>query len=131
MEKVAAIYDYVVKNISYDDWKAETVRNGYIPDIDEVFRTGKGICFDYAALMTAMLRSQLVPAKLIVGYTGGAYHAWINVWNDEDGWVTAAIYFDGQSWKRMDPTFASSEGQSEAIAQYIGNGANYTAKYQY
>ena len=29
---------------------------GYLPDIDETLETKTGICFDYAALMCAMLR---------------------------------------------------------------------------
>ena len=81
--------------------------------------------------MSAMLRSQGVPVKLIVGYTGSAYHAWINVYSETEGWIEGQIYFNGNEWKLMDPTFASSGGNSESIRQYIGNGANYTAKYQY
>ena len=91
----------------------------------------KGICFDYAALMTAMLRSQDIPTKLVVGYTGNLYHAWINVYLEGQGWVDNVIYFDGNSWKLMDPTFASSGGQSQEIMQYIGTGSNYKAKYSY
>ena len=91
----------------------------------------KGICFDYAALMAGMLRSQGVPCKLVVGYAGKAYHAWINVYSEETGWVNGAIYFDGDSWKLMDPTFASSGKQSKEIMSYIGDGSHYTAKYIY
>lgn len=40
------------------------------------------------------------------------YHAWINVYSEEEGWIDAAIYFDGQEWKLMDPTFASSNNSS-------------------
>ena len=95
-------------------------------------RKKKGICFDYAALMTAMLRSQDIPTKLVVGYTGSLYHAWINVFLEGQGWVDNVIYFDGHDdWKLMDPTFASSGKQSKEIMQYIGNGGNYKAKYSY
>ena len=93
--------------------------------------TKKGICFDYASLMAGMLRSQGVPCKLVVGYAGTAYHAWISVWSAETGWVDGAIYFDGSVWQRMDPTFASSSKGSEAIMQYIGDGKNYSVKYVY
>ena len=41
------------------------------------------------------------------------------------------IYCDGKDWKLMDPTFASSGNQSEAIMQYIGNGTNYQARFLY
>lgn len=98
LEKVKTIYDYVVQNISYDRLLAAKVQSGYLPDIDQVLAKKKGICFDYAALMSAMLRSQEVPTKLVVGYTGSVYHAWINVYSEEEGWIDAAIYFDGQEW---------------------------------
>ena len=131
LQKVKAVYDFVVNNLTYDKQLAATVQSGYLPVLDSVLASKKGICFDYAALMTGMLRSQGVPCKLVVGYAGTAYHAWISVWSEETGWINGAIYFDGTSWQRMDPTFASSGRQSAAIMQYIGDGKNYTAKYFY
>lgn len=129
--KVGAVYDYVVANISYDYDKASSVTSGYLPNIDTVLATKKGICFDYAALMTAMLRSQSVPTKLVVGYSGSIYHAWISTYTPETGWVDGVIYFDGAQWQRMDPTFAASERQSTEIMAYIADNANYSAKYLY
>lgn len=131
LEKVEAVYEYVVNTISYDTELAATVKSGYLPELDKVLETGKGICFDYAALMTGMLRSQSVPCKLVIGYAGEIYHAWISVYTEKDGWIDNAIYFDGTAWKRMDPTFASSANKSEAIMKYIGDGSNYTEKYIY
>lgn len=129
--KVDQVYSWVVSNLSYDYDKARSVKSGYLPVLDNVLAERKGICFDYAALMAGMLRSQGIPCKLVVGYAGTAYHAWISVWSNESGWIEGVIYFDGTTWQRMDPTFASSGGQSETIMQYIGNGANYKAKYLY
>ena len=131
LKKVEAVYDYVVATLSYDKAKAASVKSGYLPDLEQVLRDRKGICFDYAALMTAMLRSQNIPCKLVVGYAGTAYHAWISVWTAEHGWVDGVIYFDGSVWHRMDPTFASAANQREEIMKYIGDGANYTVKYLY
>ena len=131
LEKVAKIYDYVVANLTYDKGKAASVQSGYLPVLDTVLSTKKGICFDYASLMAGMLRSQGVPCKLVVGYAGTAYHAWINVWTEETGWVDGVIYFDGTTWQRMDPTFASSGKGNEAIMKYIGDGSNYKVKYLY
>ena len=130
LEKVAAVYDYVVTNLSYDYEKAAAVKSGYLPVLDDILASGKGICFDYAALMTAMLRSQAIPSKLVVGYAGSTYHAWISVWTEEHGWVDGAIFFDGHVWKRMDPTFASSGNRSDEIMDFIEHG-EYTAKYLY
>ena len=130
LDKVAAVYDYVVDNLSYDYEKAANVKSGYLPVLDQVLEERLGICFDYAALMTAMLRSQNVPCKLVVGYAGSTYHAWISVWTEDNGWIDGAIFFDGNSWHRMDPTFASAQGRSEEIMEFIQNG-KYTVKYLY
>lgn len=131
LDRITAIYNWVVQNISYDKQLAASVKSGYLPDLDQVLAKKKGICFDYAALMTAMLRSQGIPCKLVVGYSGTAYHAWINAYTNEGGWVDSVIYFDGTTWKLMDPTFASTGRQSDAIMKYIGDGSNYQAKYLY
>lgn len=130
LEKVAAVYDFVVDTLEYDYDRAATVKSGYLPVLDDVLAERKGICFDYAALMAAMLRSQEVPCKLVVGYAGETYHAWISVWTEENGWIDGAIFFDGHVWKRMDPTFASSGQRSDEIMEFIENG-NYTVKYLY
>ena len=131
LKKVELVYNYVVKNITYDKELAASVKSGYLPVLDTVLAKKTGICFDYAALMTGMLRSQGVPCKLVVGYAGTAYHAWISVWTKENGWIDGAIYFDGSTWQRMDPTFASSGKQSASIMAYIGDGSHYSAKYFY
>lgn len=131
IEKVEKVYDFVVGNLTYDTQKAASVKSGYLPVLDSVLSAKKGICFDYAALMAGMLRSQGVPCKLVVGYAGTAYHAWISVWTEGEGWIDGMIYFDGRSWHRMDPTFASANGSSDSIMEYIGNGSNYSKKYQY
>ena len=131
LERLTAVYRYVVDTLTYDKEKAKTVQSGYLPVVDDILAAKKGICFDYAAVMAAMLRSQGIPCKLIVGYAGTVYHAWINVYLDEQGWVEKAAYFDGESWKLMDPTFASSGKSSASILKYIGDGKNYTQKYAY
>ncbi|MBQ0001277.1 MAG: transglutaminase domain-containing protein [Clostridiales bacterium] len=123
------VYRYVTENITYDEEKAETVEVGYLPDIDETLHTGTGICFDYAALMTCMLRSRDIPCKLQIGYSGSVKHAWIDVYTRSTGWIEQAIAFDGKNWTRMDPTFNSTSSNFEDIHQYIGDGNNYTVQF--
>jgi len=124
LEKVETIYNYVTTNIKYDYEKAATVQSGYLPDLDHVLKVKKGICFDYAALMTGMLRSQNIPCKLVVGYANTEYHAWISVYSPETGWVDGVIYFNGVNWQQMDPTFASG-GNNDL------DKISYTTKYIY
>jgi transglutaminase-like putative cysteine protease len=129
LEALQAIYEYVIDNITYDEQKAETVEAGYLPDIDETLDTKTGICFDYAALMTAMLRSRDIPCRLVIGYSNTVKHAWIDVYIRSVGWVEQAISFDGETWTRMDPTFDSTGNQSKEIREYIGDGENYTVQF--
>ena len=130
IEVVAAVYDYVVKNITYDHERAETVKPTYVPDVDQVLVEKKGICFDYAAVMAAMLRSQRIPTRLEFGYAGDAYHAWITTYIKDQGWINGFIEFDGVDWTLMDPTFAANAG-TKKLKSFIGDGNNYTTKYIY
>jgi hypothetical protein len=125
LDKVRAIFEFIIDNISYDFQLARTVQSGYVPDIDLVLERGRGICFDYASLMAAMLRSLQIPTRLVIGYAGTAYHAWIDVWSEETGWINTVIFFDGEEWTLIDPTFAAA-GTRAALA-FIGDGTNYTA----
>lgn len=131
IDKVTAIYNYVVTNISYDYEKAKTVQSGYLPVIDSVLASKTGICFDYAAVMVAMLRSQGIPSKLIIGYVGDVYHAWISVYIKDVGWVDNIIYFDGTVWKLMDPTFASTSKGADGSITYDPSQKKYDTKLAY
>lgn len=130
IEVIAAVYDYVVKNITYDHERAETVKPTYVPNVDMVLVEKKGICFDYAAVMAAMLRSQRIPTRLEFGYAGDAYHAWISTYIKDEGWINGIIEFDGIDWTLMDPTFAANAG-TKKLKSFIGDGNNYTTKYIY
>lgn len=130
LDYVEKVYYYVTETIKYDEKLAKTVESGYLPDIDSIMDSKKGICFDYASLMAAMLRSQGIPAKLVVGYSGDAYHAWLSVHLEEIGWVDNIIEFDGTGWSLMDPTLAAGNSSS-SVKKYIGDGSNYIEKYSY
>lgn len=131
LDKVSAIYYFVTDNFTYDYDLAKTVQSGYLPNVDQALSTKKGICFDYAAVMASMLRSQNIPCKLVVGYAGTIYHAWIDVYIEGVGWVDKVIYFDGKSWTMMDPTFVSTGKHSSSILSYVTNEANYQQKFAY
>lgn len=134
LQKVDAVYKYIINNITYDDAKAQqVVSKSYTPVVDSVLQTKKGICYDYSAVLATMLRSQGIPTKLITGYVSpsGTYHAWNEVYINGVGWVSSAVYFDGVNWKRVDSTFGASGKNSDEINKYIQNNSNYQIKYQY
>lgn len=129
LDALTAIYEYVTEHIVYDDEKAATVETGYLPDIDETLETGTGICFDYAALTVAMLRSLSIPARLNIGYSGDIRHAWVDIFIESIGWVRRAVEFKGNEWEMMDPTFAAAFGNDKLTNDYIGDGENYSLEY--
>jgi transglutaminase-like putative cysteine protease len=128
LDVVASVYNYIIDNFSYDYDKAANVKSGYLPDVDEVFSTNTGICFDYTAVIATMLRTQGIPTRLEVGYMGEQYHSWVSIYTDETGWINGIIEFDGDEWKMLDPTFASTSKEPES---FTTENSKYTTKYVY
>ncbi len=128
LDVVEQVYNYIISNFSYDYEKAATVVSGYLPVVDEVYQANTGICFDYAAVMATMLRSQNIPTRLEVGYVGEEYHAWISIYVDDLGWINGIIEFDGKDWHLMDPTFAST---SRNPKNFTSEDSKYLTKYVY
>jgi transglutaminase-like putative cysteine protease len=131
IEAINGIYSWVVENVSYDEEKAVTVASGYLPNNKDTISSQTGICFDYAVLTASMLRAQGIPAKLVIGYAGAAYHAWIEVYGTDTGKIIAGYMFDGQQWVRMDPTFNAASGGMADLSSTIGDGENYQPLFYY
>lgn len=129
LDVVSGVYDYICKTVDYDFPKAANVQSGYLPNPDETMETGMGICFDYASLAAAMLRSQGIPTRVIFGYVSpdNLYHAWNMFYTKETGWVTVGFKAEKEKWTRMDLTFAANGADSS----FIGDGSNYTDAYMY
>ena len=131
LDVVTNVFNYMVDNVEYDYDKAASVQTGYLPVVDDTLDSEKGICFDYAALMATMLRTQGIPTRLEIGYAGEIYHAWISVYTAESGWVDDLIQFDGQNWQLMDPTFTAGKLNDDETRQYVTDKNNYQVKYLY
>lgn len=123
------VYTWLVENITYDYDKAAQVSGttGYVPDPDATLEAKSGICFDYASLAAAMLRSLGIPAKIITGYVApdGVYHAWNMVYIN-GSWTSVAIRIDPNTWTRVDITFAAA-----GAGDTVGDGSGYTDRYTY
>jgi len=121
IDKVKAIYNYVNQNIKYDYTKAKNVNSGYFPNIESTYITNTGICYDYASIVAAMLRSVGIPTKLIKGYsvpTKDIYHAWNEV------------YVDGE-WKIIDTTVDSAYVQANLSTKMFKSFTDYKASKMY
>lgn len=113
-EKLKVIHNYVVNNVKYDYNKASTVQAGYLPSIDCIVGSKSGICYDYAVLTGAMLRSVGVPTKLIMGYNvhNIEYHAWNEV------------LINGK-WKVIDTTYDAAYAEKNMEVNMIKNRSDY------
>lgn len=106
LDRVEHIYDWVLDNVVYDWDKVDEVQGKYVlPVLDDVYNNKKGICFDYAAIMAAMLRVQHIPTKVVTGMIDEGYHAWIEVYIENMGWIKPHVYFNSGEWTTMDPTY--------------------------
>jgi transglutaminase-like putative cysteine protease len=64
--------------------------------IDDALNNRQGVCQDFAHIMLALARQRGIPARYVSGYlfhrnedqsTGGATHAWVEVWMPRLGWI--------------------------------------------
>lgn len=128
-DALAAVVTWVVDNVTYDEGKAAELASatGYVPDPDETLASRTGICFDYASLSAAMLRSLGIPCQLVTGYVdpGDLYHAWNMVYIDGT-WHSVHFTVEADTWTRVDTTFAASGALST-----VGSGTGYEDRYVY
>lgn len=106
LAQAKAVYDYVVKYTADDGVEAAGGKSGCEPVLDEILSSGMGSCYGRAALMAGMLRSQGIPSRVSVGYTGKARHTCVGVWTGENGWVDDLIFCDGENWQWTEPDAA-------------------------
>lgn len=135
IEKIAAVFSWVTSNITYDYNLAATVTSGYMPDPDRTISQKKGICYDYASLMAAMLRSQGIPSRLVKGYAASSpepiYHAWNEVYTEQTGWITPELLLKNNGYNIVDATFYAGSNDKKQISDYISNNGNYSDLYYY
>ncbi|MGN0302396.1 MAG: transglutaminase family protein [Anaerotardibacter sp.] len=127
-EAAGAILEWIEKNIRYDNQKAAELStgSGYVPNPDSTIASKTGVCFDYASLTAAMLRSQGIPCKIVTGYvSNNIYHAWNMIYIDGT-WKTVSFELKGNQWELVDTTLAAS-----GPGATIGDGGTYIERYVY
>jgi len=119
-EKVKAIYKFVYTTIEYDKKLAAEVTADYLPNIDHTLKTKKDICYGYASLLAAMLRSLDIPTKLIMGESSyvNEYHAWNEV------------YLNGK-WVIVDTTVDADLAKANKKFSMIKDSKKYNEKKMY
>jgi len=101
-DNVHAVYRYVIDKLSYNNEKIKfNVRQGAAKALAN---PNNAVCLEYADLMIAMLRSQGIPARMVVGYAyAGSLKASPEVADSLHSWVEA--YVPGIGWMTVDPTW--------------------------
>lgn len=106
VEKVEAIYDWVVANVSYDYDKYKAHQNKNFNNVYGALATlesGNGVCYDYSTLVAALGRASGIETKVIKGEgitrSFKGYHAWNEFYSTEE-----------ERWVKLDATFASTSG---------------------
>lgn len=98
-DKAMAIQDYL-RELPYDP-KIKLPQTGNYDAVDYFLFIQKGYCDYFGTVMTIMLRSVGVPARLVTGYLPGTYdwgqmryevyerdaHAWMEVYFPQYGWI--------------------------------------------
>lgn len=127
--RVAERTDHITQNaqnpldraVLIEEW-LETNRD-YSLDIDRpggdiadafLFEMEEGYCTYYATTMVTMLRTQDIPARLVVGYTPGEQvdeGEWVARGLDSHVWVE--VYFPRTGWVQFDPTPADPREEAE------------------
>jgi transglutaminase-like putative cysteine protease len=79
-----------------------------------LFEMDRGYCVYYASTMAVMLRTQDIPARMVVGYTPGQridQNQWAVRGYNSHAWVE--VYFPDVGWVRFDPTPAGPRVDNE------------------
>jgi len=122
MEKVHAVHEHIAENYRYDYelYNRLDEITVYLPSITKTFESKKGICYDLTSLMAAMLRSEGIPTKLVMGYRLDTpeYHAWNEV------------FVDGE-WKVIDITLDSNYDETDREYTVFKDADNYDKTGEY
>jgi len=95
------VANYVMRIVQYlrDQFEYETSTTHVHSNLDDILKTGGGVCQDFAHLTLGILRLAGVPARYVSGYLTPppdnfvaelgeqASHAWIEAWLPGTGWT--------------------------------------------
>jgi len=121
IDRARAIYKWITEEIYYDEKKLLDIENGTYYntgdeknlDAQQTLKTGKGVCYDYACLFTAIANESGLNSFVVTGYTRSN-----KAISDTIGHAWSAAEIDSR-WYLFDPTWG---------AGYINNSGKYVHK---
>lgn len=121
-KKADILWDYMVKNNAYDYNKLATLPSTYVPAPDSTLVQKSGICYDFASLYAAMMRTQGIPCRLVKGYApdyATGYHAWNEVYDSaKKQWITVDPTYDLQVSGKKTTTMTKAVDKYKKTSQY-------------
>jgi transglutaminase-like putative cysteine protease len=87
-----------------------------------LFATRRGFCEHFASAFVYLMRAAGIPARVIVGYQGGAMHPFDDymIVRQSDAHAWAEVWLDDEGWVRVDPTAAVSPTRIEEGIEHAG-----------
>jgi len=109
LQKAKKLYDFVAKNLSYDQQKASP-RIERFGAVKAWENKDRALCMEYTDLLIAILRAADIPSRELDGYAAGGVlpgstdssdilHTWVQIFDKDRGWFM------------VDPTWESTTGE--------------------
>jgi hypothetical protein len=104
VEKIRAIYSWIVMNISYDERSLKPEELSYNYNTFEIIKGRRAVCAGFAHLFQSLSTYVGIPCEIIVGYAFG--HDQIERSYDQPNHAWNAVWIHGD-WKLIDITWAT------------------------
>lgn len=111
LEKVRAIYDYVLIHMEYDKSGTGWGKG----DTKYACEIGRGNCTDFHSLFISLARASKIPAKFVMGFLLpddknkgeiSGYHCWAEFYIENQGWIPVDVS-EAKKQKREDYFFGT------------------------
>ncbi len=87
-----------------------------VHSVDEfLFQSKRGFCEHFASSFSFLLRAAGIPARVVVGYQGGAWNPVENylLVRQSDAHAWTEVWIEGKGWQMIDPTAAVAPNRIE------------------
>jgi len=128
----AAYIDHVFRHFHHEKfyYTLEPPLLGHDSVDDFLFNTRRGFCEHYASAFVVLMRAADIPARVVVGYQGGARNEqerYVSV-RQQDAHAWAEVWLDGHGWVQIDPTSAVAPQRIELGSTSLKDDAGYLAE---
>lgn len=127
LENVKAIAEWVAHTMNYDK-KLKQGSSSFYVNPDSVIENGGGVCNEFSKLLSAMLRSQGVPAYYQVGQDtedASKTHAWVRAWVELENYEKDGKVYSKGAWVTIEATSGSLDKTSGRDIHTITPETNY------